>query len=540
MFALLLLIIPNHSSGRFPDPCNLLHPLSYCLQSNPKPGFCSGDLTMSCHEAYDRVSAPMLRPANEPPVLAKRTALPGWLLTAQPPLSQSDKAPGSVLSVFFNAAEDWIENYRSDFPFMRFRKAPAARLERAARAVVNSTTNDIWRFRKHIYNTRMYSEIPTLLVMGLNFIYATDPITRRGVLANYIPYLHSWLSVCRIIGLPSPFSEKGYLELLTNVAEYEPFFASTTNKFWTLEFPDSRSMWNELVLPFILPLDVDDILLRVSDYFNDANVDARSLMIRAQAAFQFNPRDPQITNLLRTSLVFSLYQQSVNLCAGFERFWMDVFSAMPPASRREHVDNLMRLNLLQLFRICGKQYMDVEFRVRTVLTSLMPPKTDKPLAVNVCFGNGTFVASLDIANRLSSIIALNLIHTIHLVCNDQMLFTNFLSAFVANITTPPLAQLPSHADTLYFSSPDAYAVTINSLTGFGIAIGLLVVAGDPFAVLENSIRQQTIPNYYLDSQAIRGGFCLVIECAIFDTLFDNHEIPQVISIIRDHNVLRHI
>ena len=544
MFALLIALLLIYCSGQFTDdPCTMLHPLSFCRQSDPKPGFCSGDLTLSCHGAYDKVSVPFLRPATEAPVLTPRTELPFALMSGLPPIVLEKGSPLTPLARFFRAGGNYIDHFRSDFPHIRFRGIPAGIFEHAAQQLVASALahpsgNYIWRIRKKIYYSKMFSECHTLLVSGLNYIYAAGPFSRRGIFANYIHYLHVWLSVVRIIGLPSLFSQASYVEILTGVAEFQPFFSGASKTFWTFEFPESRHLPNALILPIILPRNVDDVLIRISDFFNGQNITSDWLMTRAQTSHRFEPGTLTVTNLLRASLALELYQPSENYCETYRQFWMDAFAAMRPASRKQHTDYLMRLNLLQLFRICGNRYMDLAFRALTVLPALIPKTSGSQIEVDVCFSNGTFT-SMDVAKRLSSMSTLNFVDNILLVCKEELLFTRFISAFVVNITsTDSLRQLPSYTDTLYFSSTESYLVSMKTLKGFGIAIALLMREGDPHRVLETALRDRVIPNYYLDSPAIRAGFCEVLNCGVIETIFANSEYPQLLSIIRDHTLLR--
>ena len=182
--------------------------------------------------------------------------------------------------------------------------------------------------------------------------------------------------------------------------------------------------------------------------------------------------------------------------------------------------------------------MDLAFRALTVIPALIPKTSGSQIEVDVCFSNGTFT-SMDVAKRLSSISTLNFVDNILLVCKEESLFTRFISAFVVNITSnDSLRQLPSYTDTLYFSSTESYAVSMKTLKGFGIAIALLMREGDPHRVLETALRDRVIPNYYLDCPAIRAGFCEVLNCVVIETIFDNSEFPQLLSIIRDHTLLR--
>ena len=68
-------------------------------------------------------------------------------------------------------------------------------------------------------------------------------------------------------------------------------------------------------------------------------------------------------------------------------------------------------------------------------------------------------------------------------------------------------------------------------------IALLMIEGDPDSILQGHITNKTIPNLYLNNIHVRKGFCRVLDCDVFDVVFSENEIPQLLESLR---INRHI
>jgi hypothetical protein len=517
----ILAILAVCSFGRFPDLCSELQPFSYCVQGGARPGFCSGTSPVSCQDAYDEASTrDLLRPATEPPILVPRPRMVLRNVPVDPSFLSAAPLVRSALSRYFKSAKICFNHYREHFPYIRFQHDHAIDLLAATRRVVRRWSevhaNEI---RRNIYQSEAYANVWVLLNMGINYLYASDHNARSGVFANFIPYLYTWTSVLRILELPSPFASPRYVEILTASTKYLP---RNFNETWMIEM--DAEMGRQIVLPILPSSDSNDLMLIISDFLKVPGRSSYWLMSKAAISHRLWPANPVILDLVRSSLALELHHRSDNFCAVYLKQWMAIISAMSPVSIVDDGTLFKRRDLLHLFRICGKQYLELAFRVRVVLPAVIAPKSARIVRRDICASDGTFDLAT-VGPKLTGIKPVYLMSdSIELACNHQILDSRFLSVYVYNITIglhQPADDLPSNR---------------KQLMGQGIAIGLLLLAGDPHEVLESLLSLKVVPNYFLNSLAIRSGFCQVVDCAVFDALFDDDEIPQVLSILRSHNI----
>ena len=76
-----------------------------------------------------------------------------------------------------------------------------------------------------------------------------------------------------------------------------------------------------------------------------------------------------------------------------------------------------------------------------------------------------------------------------------------------------------------------------NLTVFGSAVAITLIHGDPFGVLLHLFGLNKTDNFYFNSVSVRAGFCLVVNCIVFDELFDKFELSEMIQLVRESHVL---
>ena len=536
------------AGAKVSDVCNDIDSTSYCMET----GRCSGNLTLSCDEAYMRVSDNYLRYLGEPPII--HSISPDEFMQS---IRMTAPRSGSMYRSSAAPHLDWNSHHTAlmksigefgtkmfvDFPLVRRYDRSIARMIETARAVRSNFIDTLSVTDRYIYHSVItervnVNAIHTYFAWVLRHLYSMDrsDTMRTFLVANLIPLVHAWIEVHRILLLPQPFIGSNYLELLTQVSQYHPQYTDET--VWTLslnEFDYTAS----LVLP-ILPTEFSMQIYDVFEMDPDWPIDAamgRILQLikypnvdRIRAALYFIRYHPRVTQVER-----------IKFCEDTRNKWPMTMLSLESTMEMESVHVF---DLLEIFRVCGRDYFTVQDKVNYILLPLTPQFED-PQPDTVCDLSPWFRLT-DPMDRLFGIfrrIALTspgalrgqlLIVFDSKIPNFQDQHQRVLDELVQVLRNPSMLNLISNFDTKKFVQDNQVAKIKDikaSFIGIGITVGLMVLAGDPNSVLENIIRD----NYsiYMHSRSVRSGFCRVIDCLMFETLFDNTQIPQVLSMLRN-------
>ena len=117
---------------------------------------------------------------------------------------------------------------------------------------------------------------------------------------------------------------------------------------------------------------------------------------------------------------------------------------------------------------------------------------------------------------------------------EQAEYMSFLSEILLRLSEGEFAIFEQKEGRLVLTE----SAKADALIVFGSVVGLLVVYGDPRgALLEFLSRQSELPNFYFNSRTVRRGFCHVVNCDIFDTLFVDSDVREILDLLRTYKPL---
>jgi hypothetical protein len=517
----LLLVIPCVASIHpIRDSCSATDPPTICQES----GYCSDPWSnITCTEAYILTAPELTFMPDHPPITtpldiascrryehlsesAHSSPDSKWLLTP----SYIDLITNlSVLAEQFQAQ---FPRIIADLPFLQ-------RLVAAAAAV---RTDIIERSRKHRRATleRLAANIVqngSVKVIGVYFgalsqhlksIDVFDPL-RNAILANLIPHLHAWLTLHETLGIPNPFDARGGFRFsIAEVAYFDPLYPIDPNdKTWTLSV--DKSITRDFSPPIIF---VDD--LSVSDYFEQyqgSQTSPEDVMryIQTQLRLMIVNRIPHKHPLFkmmvfaRASLFYLRIHpelDSGSFCTATSDLWVQLFTTLSSSS-----GSMGYSYYLDLFRICGKDFMSLPQRVMLALPAILGSMVPPQLPLHYQGG------AIPITQLRGGV---NLLFT-----EPGLTQAQFLSRFV-------------HSAVETFNTGNK-----TSLRVLGNFVALLIIEGDPYGILEQLIERGETRNFYFNSESVKQGLCEVFNCLVFDQLFYESELIHVLRILRRYSPL---
>ena len=201
----------------------------------------------------------------------------------------------------------------------------------------------------------------------------------------------------------------------------------------------------------------------------------------------------------------------------------------------EHHDVNIRnepvIEFLELFRLCGTQFFTLQERIQYVLpivTIRSSPAAKAEYTMNVPSGTSE-------AHVLTSLGWLTLgvdEQQIQLIdsYNHPIILNNIVHSAITRANVARFAQIE---ETL---SKNNYWIEKFLLLGIGKAIGLLLRHGHPNDLLRHLLTSNRMPNLFLNSRAVWSGFCRIVNCNAIDTLFEQHELPDMIGNLLNNTI----
>jgi len=558
-FNLIFLIIVGVKSE---DPCQKLNKSSFCLTS----GMCSPPLAISCIEAYKQASADLLKPFETvPPRFVHIT--PGQLSFARtiarnrqcpsppvlPPNISENRNYKELISVMGILSTELTEQ----FPTISAQPSVLRRLvffaEKVAAEIVAplieaGDTRTLTLFGCAFYATPSVVSVSYIARMGARYIASADLSIRSALLGNWIPIFHACSRVNRILGLPDLFARPAYVEFFTEAVKFDPLYeVYHQRKQWAISMVQHK---NELVLPLLPPTEMDEFPLVVTEtlQIDDSRPSPENMdRIIQQLVESMNMSFHEKLYVVRSALFYMSYFPGITdfdrtyFCAWSEFVWSNLLRTFTINANELESNNA--ITLIDLFRVCGKSYLSIEDRVRLVLPIVLAgSRFTERLDWSLVAADGT--SSFSSKFVLFARIPIPILRTPILLKADNAQPTNetqhgiILSAFVQDILQQALPRAIRLHDMKSTTRMHQNRSTHIPLIVLGRAIGLLVVAGDPQGVLQTLLTDGSMPNLYMNSIFVRKGFCQVVDCNVFETLFSDNEIPAVLEICRNHkNIL---
>jgi len=389
----------------------------------------------------------------------------------------------------------------------------------------------------------------TVFRMIVRYIASTDEPIRSAMISNMVPICHAWIRVMENLALPYPFIPPVFQALINQVARYDPLYEQNYQlKTWTVFLsPQQQS----LTLPLLPPTHIDDFPLSILE----------SLLIEETTATSFETIDAIIQTIanslsqsfhakvfiVRSALYYMLNFPDVShehreyFCDKSHSFWFDFFAST--TRPRGELQNTDSLSLIDLFRICSPQYLSIEDRVNRVLPLVLagsrePKLFEVPLRVSNVTHNLTAILITFGQLPLYALRRNIQLRTTNSTFNENEsqnneIFTSFISEMLPNKFA---RAVHLHDDR---SIKKKQLGSEWPLLHMGQIVALLVLEGDPQGLLHSYLTNGTMPNLYMNSFHVRRGFCIVLDCNVFETVFADHEIPRMLELFRyNENRLR--
>jgi hypothetical protein len=506
-----------------------------CVVTN---SFCSEPLTDPAYIILSKnlsvpIDQPPMTPAYDPAAAAALRFMRGSAVT----VPQTWLLSSSYIALH-QCLEEMVAQFQSQYPTIVVDIPLLQRLVRAAENVrteiivplvqAGRVQRILGEFLASIIQDRLVKAIEAYFDAIVEYLKSTDifdPI-RSAITANLGPYLHAWLAMYQRLRLPYPFHGRGYLDLLTHVAKFDPLYTQNDEEnIWTISIDPSAPYYYSP--PFIL--DHDD--LTIDDYFTPVIEDIQRHVVGHTWAtspenivrlihtrlrlmvMTYNMRQhswPEISTHIKASLVFlRTHKDEISIelfCESTRDIWTTLFMAITLWAEEGGFPYL-----LDIFRICGQQYLSVSDRVLIVLPAILgtPELSRFRTVLNVGTPPSLLIHELRQGVQFHSMAA------------TEISLSSYLTQFIRAATM-----------TSGFRTTDPQSHQL-----LGNFVALLVLEGDPKGILETLIQRGITRNFYFDSEFVKRGFCHVLNCLAFDVLFQDSDLIHVLQFLRSQHVL---
>lgn len=405
---------------------------------------------------------------------------------------------------------------------------------------------EIVDFGRKFYGSTSVQGLRYIARMGARYIASSDASIRRALVSHWVPVFHALTRVSRSLSLPDIFIHDANVEFLTEVMKFDPLYEQNDfNKAWMLSM-EQQDNNHALVLPLLPPVDIDDFPLVVTEFLNIDNSSPitdtmDSIIQQLVAAINMSSTHMKI-HVVRSALFYMFQFPGITdvhrsyFCTQSQFLWSDLLGTLMTLT--EVLTSTNVITLIDLFRVCGKSYLSIDDRVRLVLPIVLAGSRDISTIHEVCVadhnGNTNFLTNITM--RLFARIPIpHWREQILLKRNESAVATKIehgklLGQFLSEMLKKVYPSLVSKHNTV--SAVRKRVWPRLTLAVLGKITALLVVAGDPDRLLQTLLSNGTMPNLYMKSIFVRNGFCQVLDCNVFDTMFDDDELPAVLEILR--------
>ena len=546
-----------------PDACFLVHGDSYC-QDN---GYCyslsyvranlsavlfteNPEYPLSCNEAYIASSAGIIEDSTDPPVVVLRTQSE-WdeaVSFGARPIRRSFRwpfpsPPHPSMFDIEQLVDELGYKLSNEFPYIIFEAEILASL---IHRVDNLTATVLGIYRNNSPQKLAYKiafsilpsfrEVQAYLKLTMQYVAAL-PIgpMKEALFINTVPFVHAWSRITWSLGIHPFIMSFEFSELAT---KFKPvYLGNSPQNIWIVQLsPQTDLDYPALVIPLIPrhPYTEDTFPLDVEEYVGpEFNMDILLQSYVSHIVTRVSIQAIQQENLvnafsepIRALLFFVQHHPSVtsrdrdHFCASTTDLWIRLFDS-PPSPR----DNMSHgiPELTELVQLCGKSILELLQRIDFVVPYLLGRS------------GSTEVHTLYVPTR----------HAAWVEESSQRLLAIPVENFFNEVTLAyeePHWTLDEHMDILYRFVREAavYNLTVSNddasrndresvMKALGICTALILIEGDPRGVLEPPMK---ISDLYFNSHQARLGFCRVLNCLIFETIFDDHEIVAVFNYMR--------
>lgn len=543
---------------RSEDPCKRLHSSSFCLTS----GMCSPPLQISCTEAYVQLSADLLVPFASPPLSIQVSSDQMSFTRAIAESRQCLVRP--VLPDYISENRHYMEllilmgrlsaDLTNHFPFVTASPTLLQQLvlsaEHVAREIITPLVADGNNPAMTLIACAFYGDQAVLSVsyiarIGARYLASADRSVRSALMGNWIQIIHACSRVYQLLKLPDLFARPAFLEFFTEAVKFDPLYEDDyAHKQWIISMVQYQQ---DLVLPLVPPADLDDFPLEVIERLAIDNsrppAERIDRILQRLAASIDNSSVKSTINIVRSTLFYMLNFPGIRaldrlyFCTQSQSLWTRLLSTLTQSQTDVYSDNF--IPLIDLFRICGKSYLSIDDRVRLVLPIVLTgSRTRRSQVVSLTDTHGKTTFETMFLSMWRIRIPLLRSPIILQVGNSQPINDTgngrILSGFLRTLLRENLQRALRVHDTKASTHMRENALTHIPMMVLGRVIALLVLAGDPEHLLESLLVNRSIPNLYMNMFHVRNGFCQVLDCNMFDTLFSDEELPVVVHILRQH------
>ena len=544
-FAVFVLVearVPVRLSPR-PDPCTALNASSVCLESH----FCSatnGGVWISCDRAYVMHSSRLpLRPVTEPPFLlvlnfhgsqtAKRMGkVRIFQKTIRLPTEVTSSEHHKRLMSFVRVLDHLL---KISYPLILADLTMLARLVANAKRMAEwiHATQPSWKnqYVGFLVDHPEVASILTNLQKTNEYFMSLDPCdpVSSPLFTNMVPIFHAWIWFHRWLSLPPPFIEIEFLPFLTAATNFESMYQGQTHgkSTWML-YRDHSDM---LTRAFIPNMNDNDPMLVVSDYLGiglnePLNIPSAYTQFINDAATRLflascdNSQEYVYTVNMFMRHTKHLYPQlAEQYCESTRAIWLDSVPHLAMCVRLGHPHS--DYGLLEYFRNCGIGRFDVQTRTQVFLPAMLSARSRQQREIHPNTTDSGGIREFLFTMGRGHPFGFQLPSKSNLTSEDiRLLLTRVLNEIPSLITGLEEMKLTKPIDALRAQT---------ALHGVGVLMAILTLRAD--TALKELISTKQITSLYLDNNSVRKGFCRILNCQVFEVLFDKHELPEMFQFL---------
>ena len=545
------------------DACYHLSPESFCMSS----GKCAPPLSLSCDDAYIHASADLIVPTLDIPIVNKITK---FMVSISNGIAQARESQSPIgfpthytsdplFQELLNIMEKISKRFEVQYPNILIERSALQSLVDVSERISDTLVSPFLSSKqfKQIHATFARAFLTNDAVKNIGWVirslirqlYVMDRThtTKQALFSNLVCLVHAWQRVLTHLAL-SPVLIR---------ASYQEFFAEAVKFVPTYELNEEKRRWSihartspQLILPVFpsedpldFPMGVFDLLgfshTTPSDQIADLIVEKLEHSIRDLSLYKGGTARAALYYMRNYPGVSADTQKQ--FCDRTKDLWSAFILSLSKYAK-DH-DDQNNIIFVDLFRLCGKQYLSMDVRVGKFLPIVIAAGRDTtPQNYNLVNSTKSHSATTEALQVIGQIPVhalrsnVNLfLNTVHVTSNHSMAI---LERLVPVVSVQFLRSAIKMHDTAKRDPSKGPRVTGIPIMLPGIFHALIMLAGDQRRVLQTLIETNKIPSLYLDSYHVRSGFCKVLDCIVLEAMFDNGEVPQLLETLRKWPVLR--
>ena len=555
------------------DACTLLHIESFCQEH----GFCfsldrdvrNNTITftndpedqISCAEAYIVFSDNLLTDSAEPPILISLTRAERIQASAVYMDVVSDAImwplvdpPDQILLELAGLVSQVYVKFENEFPYILAEPdfftdmiTLAERLEETVLIPNRNSWEIVYAYRRVFASLSTVRGINKFIELSVEYVSSSSPgALRHALFSHLVVFVHAWCRVSSALRVPPYIS---LVEILEQATQFEPAYVrNTQQRGWRIlisrdisgnrddfmpMLPVQPLKYDEENFPLVV-LDAMHQLGRMGASFSVENVieETISVMTRIESILTIRPYQNLIPHLVTIRYVLFFFRHHpmitnlnrAEFCLITRQSWISLFRRLTSAI----YGPLCALPQLgAVFHICEESFIPLDVRVKYALPVLVGVQKATASIIRVALPGPqeTLTQWFRAAVQVILNIPLDTLRNA-IVFDSATTHEEFVQTFVRAALN----------DAFDYStgSPIPLNDKNQELKALGIVVALLVIEGDISQIIVNTNAE----SLFFSSESVRAGFCRVLNCVVFESLFDTFQIHSLLDLLKTYTPLR--